>query len=125
MYDLLPFPFYNKMLKIDKGVSFIIIYSNLKSYAGGPCFSENGNYNDGKLEMLDAKSKIAIAKLMLNRPPVAGSFLIPDAVTCSLPIKLSFDSPPPVQLDGENYSHFFDGGTDFEISHAGSITVYR
>ncbi len=125
LYGLPSFLFYRKMLKTDKGESFNIIFSNLKSYAGGARFSENGKHDDGRLELLFAQTRFAVAKLMLNRPFFGRVFFKADAVSSDVPLKLSFDSPPPVQLDGEDYSHLFDGESSFEISDAGSLTVYR
>lgn len=114
--------FYHRKVRTSSGRSYAdILVNNLGTYGGGCKYSESSSINDGMIEFSFFHSKIAFYKLMANwLSPY--KFAI-DHESRKPPQILSFDSPVPVQVDGEDYTGFFEDCKEFEITHEGLLEV--
>lgn len=110
-------------LKEDGRRYFNIVISSIKTYAGGAIFADDTSPTDGIIENVFFHTKFHYFKFMLNRAAFGVMLFDLGASGFSLPARLSYEESVSVQLDGEDYTNFFTGSTDFDISHVGKITV--
>lgn len=97
-----------------------VIACNLPYYAGGSLFSKEAAADDGKIELLRIADKKAFVRLVFSR---FHGGLSEGAPAFAPPVRLSFSTPPPVQVDGEDYTRHFAACREFAITHAGKINV--
>lgn len=112
--------FHNTRVTDAEGTCEGVIACNLPYYAGGSIFSDGASVSDGKIELLRMKNKTTFLRLVFSR---FLKFLSNGPPALTPPVRLMFEKPPPVQVDGEDYSARFAGCREFTITHAGSIDV--
>ncbi len=111
--------FHDKKAHMAGSAPVSLILSGIESYAGGSCIG-GGQHNDGMIKMVTLTSKRDFLRLVASR---FLKKLAPQAISRRTPLTLTFTAPPPVQVDGEDYSARFAGCRTFAIAHAGTLTV--
>ncbi len=100
-----------------------IIAGNLRSYGGGSVFCKSSDPGDGVIELVKINGRTDFLKLGLSRfssslSPQSEAIVRPNGVRI-----VSARKKIPVQLDGEDCSGLFDGTTEFDLFHEGTLEV--
>jgi len=114
-----------KKLEIEgkKDPLLSIIFNGIKSYGGGAVFSCD-EPDDGCIKSMFITSKLSFLKVLLNRSIMGFVPFNLKTQKIKLPHKISFSSPPDVQMDGDSYSKKFSETTNFKIELAGKLEIF-